>query len=38
VYPLTGSTDIRDLRSADGWEEDDQDLRFVGYLVEADAV
>ena len=37
LYPLAGSAQIVQRSAADGWEIEDDDLRFVAYLVEVDA-
>ena len=36
LYPLAGSAEIGQLSTADGWETENDDLRFVAYLVELD--
>ena len=34
LTPITGSATFMSVDRADGWEEDSEELRFVGYLVE----
>jgi hypothetical protein len=33
-HPVPGSTAVTSIDTADGWEREQDDLRFVGYLVE----
>ena len=37
LYPIKGSVTFADKLSADGWEQEAGDRRFVSYLVELDA-
>lgn len=37
LYPVKGSGSLTSLASADGWDADDGDAKFVGYLIELDA-
>jgi hypothetical protein len=36
MRPVPGSTVFRDQEGGDGWEQDTEELRFVGYLVTLD--
>jgi hypothetical protein len=36
LYPVTGSLVLVEKESADGWEPEDGDRRFVAYVVELD--
>jgi hypothetical protein len=37
LYPVKGSGTLAAVESADGWEADDGDAKFVGYVIELDA-
>jgi hypothetical protein len=37
LYPMKGSGTFTSVTSADGWDKDDGDVKFVGYLIELDA-
>nr|MDT0666368.1 hypothetical protein [Micromonospora sp. DSM 115978] len=36
VRPVPGTTTLTPIEAADGWESDDPDARFVGYVVALD--
>jgi hypothetical protein len=38
LYPLKGSLSLTDKQTADGWEPESADLKFVAYIVELDLV
>jgi hypothetical protein len=36
-YPVKGSATIKQIHSADGWDADEGEAEFVGYLIDLDA-
>ncbi len=34
LYPVSGSARVESKPSADGWERETDELRFLGYLVD----